>query len=104
MKLMGALLLAFSFTFNVMACDTYEAQVIAKIEKVETDSMTYCTAKFTVDSFKMFNEHQLCPLSLGYVLQNGVEFNLENGHDCEITNGEVITGYLYTKNGKVYLD
>lgn len=104
MKLMGALLLAFSFTFSAMACDTYEAQVVAQIKEVKTDNMTYCTATFTADSFEVYNQHVLCPLSLGFVLQNGVEFNLENGHDCEIAEGKVISGYLYTKNGKVYLD
>tara|TARA_B100001971_G_scaffold84647_1_gene78184 strand:+ start:293168 stop:293473 length:306 start_codon:yes stop_codon:yes gene_type:complete len=101
MKLSIFILLA---AMSVFACDTYEAQFIAKVTEVETDSLTYCRAKISAESIALYNEHILCPLDMSEVIAKGISLPLINGHDCEVSVGEQISGYLYTRGNTIQLD
>lgn len=95
----------FAFAFNQQGCQQ-EAQIIAKVLERDTDSLTYCVAKIDPASIIQYNENQLCPLDLAEVLDQGVEFGLSNGHDCEAPGaGSVITGVLVkTRSGAIVLE
>ena len=103
-QVLALILVAFAVNFSINACSSYEAQVIAKVDRVETDSMTYCKAYFSTESFEMYNSHILCPLDQQEVLAEGVNLPLQNGHDCKVSKGDVISGILYTKFGKIFVD
>ena len=89
-------------SLSAMSCDFYAAQVSMKVVGVKTDSMTECKALVDYDSIEVFNPHLFCPLSEQAVIANGVDFPLENGHDCEVP--EVISGVIVKKNGKIFRD
>ncbi len=84
--------------------DQYEAQIIAEIVSVKTDSMTYCKAMLSRESISHFREHILCPLDLAEIIENGIDFSLVNGHDCELTKGDTVSGVLVQSNGKIRFD
>jgi hypothetical protein len=87
---------------STFSCESYEAQIIATVDRVETDSMMTCKAFLNADSIELYNEHALCPLELSEVLENGIDFPLVNGHDCEVEG--TISGYLYTTKTGISLD
>ena len=91
-----------AFASEVVRCDANEAQIIAEVVSVETDSMMTCKAMISAESVSLFNEHSLCRLSLEEVIENGVDFPLVNGHDCEVPSQ--LNGYLVQKNGEIVLD
>lgn len=91
-------------SFSSLACTTYEAQFIGKITSVETDSMMTCKAKFTAVSISLYNEHFNCPLEMDELIDNGIDFPLVNGHDCELNVGDQVSGYLYTTKTGISLD
>ena len=109
---MKTALISFVFVFSAsaMASDeapckgNKEAQIIAEIEETVSDSLTYCIAKLGTDSIKLFNESRVCPLSLSDILKKGVHFPLQNGHDCEIKSGQMISGVLISENGIIRLE
>ncbi|WP_127717326.1 hypothetical protein [Halobacteriovorax sp. HLS] len=102
MKFLSFIALFSLFTTNSFACSTYEAQIIADVVRVETDSMMTCKAFISAESIQMYNEHGLCGLKLEEVLENGIDFPLINGHDCEVE--DTISGYLYTTKTGISLD
>ena len=81
-----------------------EAQIIAEITEVKTDSLTYCVAKISPESVSFFSENWLCPLSLEVIVEKGISYPLMNGHDCEISMGEKITGVLIQDKGRIYFE
>jgi uncharacterized protein YdbL (DUF1318 family) len=104
MKLSFVALFVSLISFSAFSCETNEAQFIGQIVEVKTDSMHYCKAMFSVESISLYNEHALCPLDVSEVLENGVDFPLVNGHDCELSVGETLSGYLYTTKTGISLD
>lgn len=101
---MKLIILALTLTFSIFACDSYEAQFIGEVTKVETDSLTYCRAYVTQESISYYNLHNFCPLYKTEAIEQGIDFPLINGHDCEVYVGDTITGVLVKKNGKIILD
>jgi hypothetical protein len=102
-KLAGALLLMSTvFTLNVSACEKYEAQIIAEVVEIETDSNTYCRAIISEESIEHFQEHFFCPLDKSEIIEKGISFPLQNGHDCVIPDR--IGGYAYGEDGKIKLE
>ena len=79
-----------------------EAQIIAKVNKKVTDSMTYC--RVTVSNVSFYKENMTCPLDLSEVMSYGIEIGLKNGHDCEL-DSDTITGVLVQNSaGDIYLE
>jgi hypothetical protein len=105
MKLISAVILtlilfAQSQAFAV-TCETRSAFVRAVITERETDSLTYCRAKISI---REFQAHSLCPLvAEDYGVQRGIEFPLENGHDCEIMVGQELNGELISDGINAYI-
>ena len=94
----------FAMAQNQQACQQ-EAQIIAKIGSYDTDSLTYCVAKIDPKSIVQYNVNQLCPLDLDEVLQQGIEYGLNHGHDCEVPVGADISGVLVkTRSGAIILE
>lgn len=94
----------FAMAQNQPACQQ-EAQIIAKISGRDTDSLTYCVAKIDPASIVQYNVNQLCPLDLAEVLEQGIEFGLNHGHDCEVPVGSDISGVLVkTRSGAIILE
>lgn len=81
-----------------------EAQIIAKVDYRETDSLTYCRAQIDPDSIRFFKPSGVCPLKLETVLDLGVELRLTNGHDCDVYPEQEISGVLVLKNGKITIE
>lgn len=83
-------------------CENRQAQVIAKVTAVETDNLTYCRAKV---EFRLFQPHGLCPLTPEDAgIQKGLQFPLTNGHDCEISVGEEVSGVIISDGQNAYLE
>ncbi|MBD64791.1 MAG: hypothetical protein CME62_06265 [Halobacteriovoraceae bacterium] len=97
-------LLSLVLSASSFACQTYQAQILAKVSKVETDSLTYCKAYVDSTRVEMYSEHGICPLSLESVMTNGVDLPLENGHDCEVRVGDTLTGYLVDDGNRIILE
>lgn len=99
MKLL--LILLFSLSTGASVCDEYQAQIIADVVSVETDSLTFCRAKVSYNSIKVFNPYgdnqyidgDICPLYRQEVVTKGIDFPLINGHDCEVP--DEINGVIY---------
>lgn len=80
-----------------------EAQIIAKVDKKVTDSMTYCRVFITKEYPKTYNPSLMCPLDISEVMSKGIEIGLKNGHDCEL-DSDTITGVLVQNSaGDIYL-
>lgn len=96
-----ASLLAFQSTF---ACENLgEAQIIAKIERTETDSLTYCKAFINLSEVRFFSESMVCPLELYEIAQIGIEVGLENGHDCALNTNDEISGVVVKKRDNLLI-
>lgn len=82
-----------------------EAFMRAKVATVETDSLTYCKAYVDHTSIERYLSKVKCPLSIELVVNDGISFPLENGHDCNVWPGDVIDGLLklHPTSGKVTL-
>lgn len=79
-----------------------EAQIIAKVDTLTTDSMTTC--RVMIKSASLYNESILCPLDLSEVMSEGIEIGLKNGHDCEFES-DTISGILVkNKAGVIILE
>ena len=102
MKILSIVALFSLISTSAFSCETFEAQIIADVERVETDSMMTCKAFISPSTITLYNEHSLCPLDLSEVLENGIDFPLVNGHDCEVEG--TISGYLYTTKTGISLD
>lgn len=81
-----------------------EALIIAKISKKMTNSLTYCVGTIDEKSVELFFESSICPLALEDVLRMGVHFPLQNGHDCEISVGQKISGVLVLNHGTIRIE
>lgn len=90
---------ATSFAFE---CETFEAQVLAEVVNVETDSLTYCKGIISPDSIHIYSEHLLCPLDITEVLSEGISFPLISGHDCEVP--KTLSGVLVKGKYQIYLE
>ena len=101
---MKLIIIVLSLTFSIFACDTYEAQFIGEVTRVETDSLTYCKAYLSHESVSHYNVHALCPLDLSEVINEGIDFPLVNGHDCEVNRGEKLSGILVQDNNQIFID
>lgn len=96
---------SFSLFANNDGCEgRYEAQIIAKVSKLETDSMTFCNAFVKMEDIKFFQEHQLCPLSKSTVVDTGIELELIHGHDCPVFIGDSISGVLILEDGFIRIE
>lgn len=102
MKLISIVALFSLIQTSSFSCETYEAQIIASIDRVETVSKTSCKAFLDASSIDLYNEHALCPLELSEVLENGINFDLAHGLDCY--DKEIISGYLFTTKTGISLD
>jgi hypothetical protein len=101
--LLAAIVISSSlYSLNAHTCEKYEAQIVATVEKVETDSLTFCKAIVSYESITFFAEHTFCPLDKQDIVETGISFPLQNGHDCEIP--EQISGYAYTDHNQIKLD
>jgi hypothetical protein len=89
-------------SLNAHTCEKYEAQIVATVKTIETDSLTFCKAIVSYENITFYAEHSFCPLDKRDLVETGISFPLQNGHDCEIP--EVISGYAYSDNGKIRLD
>ena len=79
-----------------------EAQIIAKVGELKTDSMTTC--RVMISSVSFYRENMTCPLDLSEVMSKGIEIGLKNGHDCE-HDSDTITGVLVQNSaGDIYLE
>ena len=94
--------LSLLLSLNSLACKTYEAQVSLKVLGYETDSLTTCKAIIDSNNIERFNAHIFCPLDLGYVIRNGVDFPLVRGHECEVPTE--INGVLVQIGNKIILE
>lgn len=101
---MKFILLLLTLSFSIFACGTNEAQFIATVTEVETDSLTYCRAKVSYESITYFSGHFFCPLSRADLIELGVSLPLINGHDCEISVGDQISGIAVMEGQQIYLD
>ena len=99
-KLFMILLLTTSSAFA--ACESYEAQIIAEVVESRTDSLTFCKAVISAESITLYNEHALCPLNMEEVLENGIDFPLMWGHDCDVPR--TISGVLISNGRSIRLD
>jgi hypothetical protein len=70
-----------------------EAQIIAKVR--ETNS---CVATLDSQSIRHYSENVTCPLSLGDVLNQGIQ-------DCTLRAGDTVNGVIVlTEDGKIIRD
>ena len=83
-------------------CEKMEAQIIAEIVEVKTDSLTYCKAMVSEKSISHFREHFFCPLLIEEVVEQGISFPLTNGHDCVVP--EKIGGYILLGENGIELE
>ncbi|MBC7467493.1 MAG: hypothetical protein H7256_16000 [Bdellovibrio sp.] len=83
-----------------------EAQILAKITKLEKRDMMGCTAYVTASSIQIYNESQACALHLDDVLASGVELPTVNGHDCDLgSDGQTLKGILTKQaDGSITID
>lgn len=96
--------LAAQFAMAQQPACQQEAQIIAKISGRDTDSLTYCVAKIDPTSIVQYNVNQLCPLDLAEVLEQGIEFGLTNGHDCDVPTGDISGVLVKTRSGAIILE
>jgi hypothetical protein len=102
---LAAILASLIGTTNTFASSCQgEAQIIAKIGERKTNSLSYCTAFVDISSVTFYQESGVCPLPLEVVLQNGIQFPLKNGHDCDIQKGDSLSGVLVLKNDRIELE
>lgn len=102
MKALIVLLSVLSVTAFANATCTGEAQIIAKVSELKTDSMTKC--RVMISSVRLYNESIICPLDISEVMSEGIEIGLKNGHDCEFES-DVISGILVrNKAGVIVLE
>lgn len=95
-------LLSLTLAANAQSTCLGEAQIIAKVAGVETDSLTYC--RVMVKEVSFYNESMVCPLDLSEVMDQGIEIGLKNGHDCD-AGSDTISGVLVkTKRGDIIID
>ncbi len=100
---------AFTVIFAILTLSAFanascigEAQIIAKVDSLKSDSMTTC--RVMIKSASLYNESIICPLDLSEVMSEGIEIGLKNGHDCEFES-DVISGILVkNKAGVIYLE
>lgn len=88
--------------FSVAATCEGEAQIIAAVKEVRTNSLTYCNAIVDAAAVTHYSASGVCPLPLARVIAEGIEFPLQNGHDCEVP--ETISGVLVLSHGRIYLE
>lgn len=82
-----------------------EAQIIAKVSQVESDSLHYCKVRIDPSSVKHYSANMTCPLSLSDVLGSNVEVGLVNGHDCRLSTGQTLSGVIVQDaKGNLYLE
>ena len=94
-------LLALSLSANASQC-LGEAQIIAKVDSLKTNSMTYC--RVMVKEISFYNESAICPLNVTEVLEEGIEIGLKNGHDCEFDSDTISGVVVRTKAGNLIID
>lgn len=71
-----------------------EAQLVAKIAKVEKASLISCKAYIDAASISFYSESMVCPLDLEEVIAEGVEVGFKDGHDCRLESGEELSGII----------
>ncbi len=103
-KLLLLTITLFQFSAFASNCPNGEAQIIAKITSVQTDSMHYCVAYISEESISHYSSNIFSLLDKQEVIQKGIDFPLVNGHDCEITKGETLSGYLCAGKYKITLE
>ena len=104
MKTLITLLLSILPATQALAieCTERSAQVAGVITAKSTDNMTYCRAKIAI---REFSAHTLCPLTPeDSAVTRGINFPLQNGHDCEIQVGQEISGVLISNGRDAYID
>jgi hypothetical protein len=90
-----------SFSF---ACDRHEAQIIAKISKVDK-AYSSCVAQIELRDIRFFSSSRVCPLDQVEVLDLGVNVGLKDGHDCGLDVGDEINGIIYRFDGSdIFID
>lgn len=95
-------LLALSLSANAQSACLGEAQIIAKVDSLNTNSMTFC--RVMVKEISFYNESAICPLNVADVLEQGIEIGLKNGHDCEYDSDTISGVVVRTKAGHLILE
>lgn len=103
MKFLVVALIAVAAQTTMAAC-LGEAQIIAQVEAVTSQSKSSCVVTVSPYSIEQYNESGMCPLSLDEVLDQGVEISAVNGQ-CGLQAGDVLTGVLVkTTSGTIILE
>lgn len=95
-------LLSLTLAANAQLSCLGEAQIIAKVESVKTDSLTYC--RVMVKQVSFYNESIVCPLDLSEVMDQGIEIGLKNGHDCDVDSNTISGVLVKTKRGDIIIE
>ena len=74
-----------------------EAQMIGKIADINYGSMFSCVVTLTLDS--EVTPNPLCPLDITEINATGISLPRTNGHDCDYTIGQTISG-IVVSNGR----
>lgn len=91
-KMIISSLLFFS-SLSAMACYG-EAQITAKIDSVQTDSLMSCKVFIDSKQIQFFASSGVCPLEISEILSKGIEVGIINGHDCRLDNGMTMSGIV----------
>ena len=78
-----------------------EAQIIAKIASIQSDSLSTCKAYIDLTAVRIYNESMVCPLDLSEVHSKGVEVGFVDGHDCRLQSGDELNGTLVKINDEL---
>ncbi len=74
-----------------------EAQIIAKVGPIKSKTMLSCVVEIDASSIQLYNMSGVCPLDIDEVLATGVSVGLKDGHDCALSEGDVISGVIVKK-------
>lgn len=100
---------AFAVIFSILSLSLFanatcigEAQIIASVGELKTDSMTTC--RVMISRVSTYNENINCPLDVSEVMSEGIEIGLKNGHDCEFESDTISGVLVKNKAGRIYLE
>lgn len=95
-----ALIMSSGVFANAQSSCQQEAQIIAKVARVEKQSMTSC--RLFISQIIDYRESIVCPLDITDVTTEGIEIGMKNGHDCEYDD-QTVSGILIKNQAGVIL-
>lgn len=78
-----------------------EAQIIAKVNAIESKTIDSC--RVSVKEVTFYRDSAVCPLNLSE--SDTIEVGMKDGHDCRLEASETLTGVLVKNQaGEIYLE